>query len=49
MNTPSSTAPRKPIYTTVVPLRWGDMDQIGHVNNTVYFRCYEQARVEWID
>ena len=25
------------------------MDQIGHVNNTVYFRCYEQARVEWID
>ena len=45
---PSATA-RKLIYNTVVPLRWGDMDQIGHVNNTVYFRCYEQARVEWID
>nr|WP_294889363.1 thioesterase family protein [uncultured Limnobacter sp.] len=38
----------KEIYTTTVPLRWGDMDQIGHVNNTVYFRCFEQARVEWI-
>ena len=37
------------IYSTTVPLRWGDMDQIGHVNNTVYFRCFEQARVEWID
>lgn len=49
MNTQTSATPRKPIYSTVVPLRWGDMDQIGHVNNTVYFRCYEQARVEWID
>lgn len=39
----------KEIYSTTVPLRWGDMDQIGHVNNTVYFRCFEQARVEWID
>jgi len=39
----------KEIYTSIIPLRWGDMDQIGHVNNTVYFRCFEQARVEWID
>ncbi|HEX4916905.1 MAG TPA: thioesterase family protein [Limnobacter sp.] len=37
------------LYTTTLPLRWGDMDQLGHVNNTVYFRCFEQARVEWID
>lgn len=37
------------IYSTIVALSWGDMDQIGHVNNTVYFRCFEQARVEWID
>ncbi|WP_370260870.1 acyl-CoA thioesterase [Limnobacter sp.] len=39
----------KPLYSTTLPLRWGDMDQLGHVNNTVYFRCFEQARVEWID
>lgn len=25
------------------------MDALGHVNNTVYFRYMEQARVEWLD
>lgn len=25
------------------------MDAYGHVNNTVYFRYYEQARVEWLE
>ncbi len=29
------------------PIRWGDMDVMGHVNNTVYFRYLEQARIEW--
>ena len=28
-------------------IRWGDMDAMGHVNNTVYFRYLEQARIEW--
>lgn len=31
-----------------MPIRWGDMDTLGHVNNTVYFRFLEQARVEWL-
>jgi acyl-CoA thioester hydrolase len=39
----------KEIYSTTLGLRWGDMDSIGHVNNTVYFRFFEQARVEWLD
>lgn len=30
-----------------MPIRWGDMDAMGHVNNTVYFRYLEQARIEW--
>ena len=30
-------------------LRWGDMDAMGHVNNTVYFRFMEQARIGWFD
>jgi len=30
-----------------IPLRWGDMDAMGHVNNTVYFRFMEQARIGW--
>jgi acyl-CoA thioester hydrolase len=40
---------RKLLYTTRIPVRWGDMDAYGHVNNTVYFRYFEQARVEWIE
>lgn len=24
------------------------MDNLGHVNNTVYFRYMEQARIEWL-
>lgn len=31
-----------------MPIRWGDMDALGHVNNTVYFRYMEIARVEWL-
>ena len=40
---------RKLVHATTVPIRWGDMDAYGHVNNTVYFRYMEQARVEWIE
>ncbi len=32
----------------VIPIRWGDMDAWGHVNNTVYFRYLEIIRVEWL-
>src|SRR6218665_666853 len=32
-----------------IPIRWGDMDAMGHVNNTVYFRYLETARIEWLD
>lgn len=38
---------RKLVHTTRMPIRWGDMDAMGHVNNTVYFRYLEQARIEW--
>lgn len=40
---------KKLIHVTRIPIRWGDMDAYGHVNNTVYFRYMEQARVEWIE
>ena len=32
-----------------IPIRWGDMDAMGHVNNAVYFRYMEQARISWFD
>src|SRR4030095_4659195 len=38
---------RRLVHTVVIPIRWGDMDAMGHVNNTVYFRYMEQARVDW--
>lgn len=38
---------RRLVHATRMAIRWGDMDAFGHVNNTVYFRYIEQARVEW--
>ncbi|WP_174874217.1 acyl-CoA thioesterase [Vogesella oryzae] len=32
-----------------ISMRWGDMDAVGHLNNTYYFRYMEQIRVEWLD
>ena len=40
---------RRLAFTEHIPIRWGDMDAMGHVNNTVYFRFMEQTRISWID
>ncbi|HEX6708036.1 MAG TPA: thioesterase family protein [Albitalea sp.] len=32
----------------VIPIRWGDMDAMGHVNNTLYFRYLETIRIQWL-
>lgn len=37
------------VYELEIPIRWGDMDAMGHVNNTVYFRYMEQVRISWFD
>lgn len=31
------------------PVRWGDMDALGHINNIVYFRYFEIARLQWFE
>lgn len=41
--------PGKLIHRSVIPIRWGDMDAYGHVNNTIYFRYMEIARIEWLE
>lgn len=28
-----------------IPIRWGDMDARGHVNNTIYLRYFESSRI----
>ncbi len=37
------------VHESIIPIRWGDMDAFGHVNNAVYFRYIEQARINWLD
>lgn len=34
--------------TIDVPVAWGDMDAFGHVNNTVFFRWFETARIAFL-
>jgi acyl-CoA thioester hydrolase len=40
---------RRLVHVERIAVRWGDMDAMGHVNNTVYFRYMEQARISWFD
>jgi acyl-CoA thioester hydrolase len=35
------------VYTQELPIRWGDMDAMGHVNNAIYFRYLETVRIDW--
>ena len=32
-----------------ITMRWGDMDAVGHLNNTYYFRYLEQIRLNWLE
>jgi len=34
------------IHQTELPLRWGDSDALNHLNNTLYFRLMEEARMQ---
>lgn len=40
--------PRHPVHLCRLAVRWGDLDALGHVNNTVYFRYAEEARIAWL-
>lgn len=35
-----------PFFLTM-EVKWGEMDALGHVNNTVYFRYAEEARIAY--
>jgi acyl-CoA thioester hydrolase len=37
-----------PALTVRIPVAWGEMDAFQHVNNTVYLRWFETARIEWM-
>lgn len=38
---------KKLVHEMTLPMRWGDMDAMGHVNNTLYFRYLETVRIDW--
>src|SRR3954470_13576558 len=42
-------AEKRLVHVERIPVRWGDMDAMGHVNNTVYFRYTEQTRISWFE
>lgn len=37
-----------PVRLTI-PVAWGDMDAFAHVNNTVYLRWFESARIAYFE
>jgi len=34
--------------TLSIPVQWGELDAYGHINNTVFFRWFEAARIEYL-
>ena len=39
---------KKLVFEMRLPIRWRDMDALGHVNNAVYFGYFEVLRIEWV-
>ena len=37
------------LHSSNISVNWGEMDALGHVNNTMYFRYMETARVNWLN
>ena len=36
-----------PLSSSRFPVRWGEMDAMGHVNNAAYLRYFEESRIIW--
>lgn len=45
----SNEQPRVLVHTMRQAIRWGDMDVLGHVNNTIYFRYMESGRIAFLE
>ena len=39
---------KKLVFEMRIPIRWGDMDAMGHLNNGTYFRYLEIIRIDWM-
>ncbi|HEX4510793.1 MAG TPA: acyl-CoA thioesterase [Burkholderiaceae bacterium] len=38
----------KLVHEMRIDVRWGDLDLMGHVNNTLYLRYFEMLRIDWL-
>ena len=48
MTTPARSS--EPVGIEIVcPIRWGDLDMLGHVNNTIFFQFCESARIAYFE
>ena len=46
----TSTSPEgRLLHEMQFPIRWSDMDALGHVNNIMYFQYFEMARLQWYE
>ena len=47
---PQNAPHDKPAGVTVIcPIRWGDLDALGHVNNIIFFQFCESARIAYFE
>ena len=37
------------VFKLKLDVRWGDMDEMGHVNNAIYLTYFEQARIYYFE
>ena len=47
----SNPPPELALFPALIrlPVQWGDQDAFGHVNNVVYFRWFESARIAYLE
>ena len=44
---PAETKSGVKLSSMQFPIRWGEMDALGHVNNASYLRYFEESRILW--
>lgn len=49
MNDPAATCATAFPVRLEIPVAWGEMDAMGHVNNIVYLRWFECARIAYFE
>ncbi len=37
------------LHNMTLPIRWGELDVLGHVNNAQYLRYFEESRTLWCE